>query len=100
MQYPTMLAIAGNIFLIAVLLLVGPVPFLNGAITPSLSYECGLMVIFGFGWALITVSTFGRATKAITNLGYNIDTNTMVLITGTFVRHVLISGMLKLNMAT
>ena len=48
----------------------------------SLSYECGLMVIFGIGYSLIMVSTFGRAIKAITNLGYDMDLSTTVWITG------------------
>ena len=81
-QYPTLMAVVGNICLIATLLLIGPVPFLTQVITISFNYECGLMVVFGVGYSLIMVSAYGRAIKAITNLGYDIDTTATVLITG------------------
>ena len=79
---PTLLAVAGNVLVIITLLLIGPVPFLDGMLVISLNYECGMVVVFGVGYSLIMVSAVGRAIKEITNRGYCMDTSTTMLITG------------------
>ena len=73
---------AGNICLITTLLLVGPIPLLADFLEISLLHEMGVMAVFGIGYALLFVTAFGRAIKAITDLGYDLDPSTTIMITG------------------
>ena len=73
---------AGNICLITTLILVGPNPLLADFLEISLFYEMGVMAVFGIGYALLFVTAFGRAIKAITDLGYDLDPSTTIMITG------------------
>ena len=40
------------------------------------------MAVFGIGFALLFVTAYGRAIKAITDLGYDLDPSTTIMITG------------------
>ena len=42
----------------------------------------GMMVLAGFGNALVMVSSFGRAQSAALKLGYANDINTYIIISG------------------
>ena len=80
--YPTLLAVLGNIIAIPTFMLMGPMPFMQKWITISLGHEFAVVSAFGIAFSFINVSTFGRAIRAITDLGYVMDMNTTVLITG------------------
>ena len=83
MTYPTLLSVFGNNLLTAAFLLIGPVPFLDGVISCSLHYEYGVVILFGTGYALVMVSTFGRAIKGVVGIGFNQDDmSTQLMITG------------------
>ena len=90
MTYPTLLSIIGNNLLTVAFLLIGPVPFLDGVLTASLHYEYGVVILFGIGYSIVMVSTFGRAIKGVVGIGFNQDDmSTQLMITGIFCSHVI-----------
>ena len=73
--------------LMVAFLLIGPVPFLDGLITASLHYEYCVVILFGIGYSVVMVSTFGRAIKGVVGIGFNQDDmRTQLMITGIFVK--------------
>ena len=78
--YVTTVSLAGNLFLAAVLTLIGPLPFIN--LEPSVPLVQGLMCLVGVGFALVMVSTFSRAQTAPIRLGYQKDLSTYLLMSG------------------
>ena len=84
MKYPVWLSILGNSLLITSFTFLGPAPSLQNSIRPSLGYMYGIITIFGVGYSLIIITTFSRALKAMTALGYDTEeTNTQMVATGT-----------------
>ena len=63
-------------------LFLGPVPFLP--VETKLSIIQGMVAMVGFGYALVMVSSFGRAQSAALKLGYADDINTYIMISGKF----------------
>ena len=63
-------------------LFLGPVPFLP--VETKLSIIQGMVAMVGFGYALVMVSSFGRAQSAALKLGYADDINTYIMISGNF----------------
>ena len=61
-------------------LFLGPVPFIQ--VDTKLSLIQGMVGLVGFGYALVMVSSFGRAQTAALNLGYVDDINTYIMISG------------------
>ena len=87
MTYPTLMSIFGNKMLMVAFLLIGPVPFLDGLITVSLHNEYCVVILFGIGYSVVMVSTFGRAIKGVVGIGFNQDDmRTQLMITGIFVK--------------
>ena len=62
-------------------LFLGPVPFIP--VETQLSIIQGMVGLVGFGYALVMVSSFGRAQSAALSLGYADDLNTYIMISGT-----------------
>ena len=64
-------------------LFLGPVPFIP--LETNLSVIQGMVGLVGFGYALVMVSSFGRAQSAALNLGYVDDINTYIMISGKYI---------------
>ena len=80
LRYPTMISICGNAAMATAFLFLGPVPFIP--LETNLSVIQGMVGLVGFGYALVMVSSFGRAQSAALNLGYVDDINTYIMISG------------------
>ena len=63
-------------------LFLGPVPFIP--IQTKLSIIHGMAGLFGFGYALVLVSSFGRAQSTALSLGYSDNLNTYIMISGNY----------------
>ena len=63
-------------------LFLGPVPFIP--VETKLALIQGMIGLVGFGYALVTVPSFGRAQSAALSLGYSEGLNTYIMITGGF----------------
>ena len=61
-------------------LFLGPVPFI--LVDTKLSIIQGMVGLVGFGYALVMVSSFGRAQTAALTLGYVDDIHTYIMISG------------------
>ena len=70
-------------------LFLGPVPFIP--VETKLSIIQGMVGLVGFGYALVMVSSFGRAQTAALNLGYADDINTYIMISGMILQLLFIS---------
>lgn len=79
-NYPTLVSILGNLFMAIAFLFIGPVPFIP--LSPSVSLIEGMMAVVGFGYAMVMVSTFGRAQSAAIRKGFKDDIDTYLLISG------------------
>ena len=66
----------------------GPVPFIP--VDTKLSLIQGMVGLVGFGYALVMVSSFGRAQSAALNLGYVDDINTYIMISGNLLIYIYI----------
>ena len=75
-----MISICGNAAMATAFLFLGPVPFIP--LETNLSVIQGMVGLVGFGYALVMVSSFGRAQSAALNLGYVDDINTYIMIAG------------------
>jgi len=80
LKYPTMVSIVGNTSMAIAFLFLGPVPFIP--VETQLSIIQGMVGLVGFGYALVMVSSFGRAQSAALSLGYADDLNTYIMISG------------------
>ena len=76
-----MVSIVGNTSMAIAFLFLGPVPFIS--VETQLSIIQGMVGLVGFGYALVMVSSFGRAQSAALSLGYADDLNTYIMISGT-----------------
>ena len=76
-----MVSICGNASMAMAFIFLGPVPFIP--VETKLSIIQGMVALVGFGYALVMVSSFGRAQTAALNLGYADDINTYIMISGT-----------------
>ena len=85
LKYPTMISICGNAAMATAFLFLGPVPFIP--LETNLSVIQGMVGLVGFGYALVMVSSFGRAQSAALNLGYVDDINTYIMISGKVSRY-------------
>ena len=72
------MSVVGNLSMATATLLLGPVTFLP--VETKLSMIQGMVGLFGFGDALVMVSSFGRAQSAALKLGYVDDINTYIMI--------------------
>jgi len=79
-KYPTLVSIIGNAFMVVAFVIMGPAPFINMEPT-LLIIQIGIST-FGFGYALVVVSTFGRAQSAAIQKGFKDDIETYLLISG------------------
>ena len=59
---------------------IGPLPFVP--VETKLSIIQGMVGLVGFGYALVMVSSFGRAQTAALKLGFADDINTYIMISG------------------
>ena len=75
-----MVSIVGNASMAVAFLFLGPVPFIP--VETQLSIIQGMVGLVGFGYALVMVSSFGRAQSAALSLGYADDLNTYIMISG------------------
>ena len=75
-----MVSIVGNLSMAIAFVFLGPVPFIP--VETQLSVIQGMVAMVGFGYALVMVSSFGRAQSAALNLGYADDLNTYIMISG------------------
>ena len=80
-----MISICGNAAMATAFLFLGPVPFIP--LETNLSVIQGMVGLVGFGYALVMVSSFGRAQSAALNLGYVDDINTYIMISGKVSRY-------------
>ena len=79
-KYPTVVSIIGNTCMAVAFFFMGPVPFVN--IQTTVPLVQGTIGIVGFGYALVMVSTFGRAQGAALRKGFKDDIDTYLLISG------------------
>ena len=79
-RYLTIVSIIGNIFMATAFILIGPVPFIP--LEPSVPLIQGVMAMFGLGYGMVMVSTFGRSQRAAIRKGYNDDMDTYLIISG------------------
>jgi len=79
-KYPTSVSIIGNACMVVSFIIMGPVPFIN--IEQTIILIQISITIFGFGYALVVVSTFGRAQSAALQKGFKDDIETYLLISG------------------
>ena len=64
-------------------LFIGPAPFLPDLLPNSISIKCSVGIL-GAGFAMVTVSTFGRSQSAAIRHGYNDDLDTYMFISSNF----------------
>ena len=81
-RYLTIVSIMGNIFMVTAFILIGPLPFIP--LEPSVSLIQGVMALFGLGYGMVMVSTFGRSQRAAIRKGYNDDMDTYLIISGNY----------------
>ena len=74
------MSIVGNTSKVLSYIFLGPAAFVH--MQTKLSIIRGMVVLEGFGHALVTVSAFGRAQSAALKLGYSDDINTKFIIAG------------------
>ncbi len=78
-KHPVVASIIGNICLIMGFLFVGPAPLFQDLVpTSQLIKSSG--AVLGTGFAMVTVSTFGRSQAAAIRNGYNDDLDTYMFI--------------------
>ena len=80
MENKTILAVIGNASMACATLFLGPAPFI--AFESNLLLIQGMIGLVAIGYALILVSSFGRAQSAALSLGYENDLNTYIMISG------------------
>ena len=78
----TVVSVLGNVLMALAFFFVGPVPFVK-ALPTSVGLIQASTAMMGAGYALIMVSTFGRAQAAAIRNGFNDDLGTYVFISST-----------------
>ena len=79
-SYPSVVSVIGNASMALAFILIGPLPSL--ALQPSFGLITGSVVLVGFGYANVMVSTFSRAQGAAIRSGFERDIDTYLLISG------------------
>ena len=82
-KHPVVVSVLANVFLSIGFLLIGPAPFFLDSNPTALSIKCSGGIL-GAGFAMVTVSTFGRSQSAAVRNGYNDDMDTYMLISSNF----------------
>ena len=79
-SYPSVVSVIGNASMALAFILIGPLP--SVALQPSFGLITGSVVLVGFGYANVMVSTFSRAQGAAIRSGFERDIDTYLLISG------------------